>query len=57
MITFKLDIRDPKNITERIIIENRDKTTVWISRGDGEYGEFSIQGLYDVLNKFYNDNF
>jgi hypothetical protein len=39
----------------------KDKNKVWISKGDGEGGQFDADALsdalFDAVEKFYNDNF
>ena len=63
MIDFQFTIRNPKNPKEMYIISQYsgpysvNSGTLCIERGDGENGQFDIQGLYDVIDKFYEDNF
>lgn len=53
----KFIINNPITPTETFIIENKNDKSIWISRGDGEGGEFNYQMFYDWIDKFYGDNF
>ena len=55
---FSLQIIDPSDPTKNLTLKHSYRPeTVWITREDGEGGEFDLKKLYGCLDKFYNDNF
>ena len=36
---------------------HHDETKIWITAEGGEGGEFEAQAFYDVIDKFYKENF
>lgn len=57
MLQFELTIRNPNNLTEMYVISARDDLSIWLEKGDGEGGEFKTAKLFEVIDKFYKDNF
>jgi len=57
MIEFKVVITNPDNLKERFILHPDNKDLFRITRGDGEGGQFSNKKFYEVVKKFYEDNF
>ena len=49
-------LQNPKDLTKSYSIEYKDHS-IWIYQEGGEGGEFNLQAFYDVVNKFYEDNF
>ena len=57
MIDFSLTVFNSSNPNNKYVISYKDEKSIWISDGTGEGGEFSSKMFFDVVDKFYKDNF
>lgn len=55
---FEFIIYNPSNPEERYVFTPFPTgNAVWIGKGDGESGEFQMSQLFELMDKFYKDNF
>lgn len=52
-----IDDQCPKITVGEFTICRQDDSSVWISRGDGEGGQFSDVSFEKAIRQFYKDNF
>jgi len=57
MITYEIIIRNPKDSNQVYAISPKNNTSIWISDTTGEGAEFKSQMFFDMIDKFYKDNF
>ena len=54
---FELLIRNPKNLLTGYTLSCKDDHSFWMEKENGEGAEFRTSQLFEVLDKFYKDNF
>jgi len=54
-IKFILLLRHPDG--REYSIEEKDDTSIWISDNTGEGGEFKSKDFFEIVDKFYKENF
>lgn len=50
-------IPNPCDPNKKYEIEYKDEKSIWISDGTGEGGEFSNEKFFEMIDKFYKENF